>query len=249
LAILNSKGSRFAFTLAEVLITLGIIGIIAALTLPTLIQNAKEKATVAKVRETYSILSQAYKHAVAEYGTPEGWYTGTGGMYDPQSHIDMATPMKQYMKLSADCVGKEDTYTKKYCDNTRYTKRLYSSVKLSNGVAVIFRTFAGTCDRKYASNYKNDTCGAIVIDLEPNKTSKNGETSFNFYLTNEGVIPWGKKDSKLTFEKACNKSIEKPYPTFDTGNMYGCTAWVIYQGNMNYLHCDDLSWDGKRTCK
>lgn len=28
-----------------------------------------------------------------------------------------------------------------------------------------------------------------------------------------------------------------------------CTAWVIYNGNMDYLHCNDLSWDGKHKCK
>ena len=44
------------FTLAEVLITLGIIGVVAALTLPSLIQNYKEKATVTAVKESYSIL-------------------------------------------------------------------------------------------------------------------------------------------------------------------------------------------------
>lgn len=34
---------KFGFTLAEVLITLGIIGIVAAMTIPTLLQNNYEK--------------------------------------------------------------------------------------------------------------------------------------------------------------------------------------------------------------
>lgn len=38
------------FTLAEVLITLGIIGIVAAMTLPILIQKHQEKVTVTKVK-------------------------------------------------------------------------------------------------------------------------------------------------------------------------------------------------------
>ena len=37
---------RAAFTLAEVLITLGIIGVVAAMTIPTLITSYKEKQTV-----------------------------------------------------------------------------------------------------------------------------------------------------------------------------------------------------------
>jgi prepilin-type N-terminal cleavage/methylation domain-containing protein len=113
----NSKSQILyvAFTLAEVLITIAIVGVVAAITIPTLIQNAKEKSTVTRVKETYSILSQAYKHAEEEYGTPENWYTGNGNMSNKQSHIDMATPMKKFMKLSEDCVGKGDDYTYKNC--------------------------------------------------------------------------------------------------------------------------------------
>ena len=44
---------KFAFTLAEVLITLGIIGVVAAMTIPTLMQKYYEKQTVAKLKETY----------------------------------------------------------------------------------------------------------------------------------------------------------------------------------------------------
>ena len=37
-----------AFTLAEILITLGIIGVVAAMTIPTLITNYQKKQTVTK---------------------------------------------------------------------------------------------------------------------------------------------------------------------------------------------------------
>ena len=43
---------RVAFTLAEVLITLGIIGIVAAMTIPTLIVNYQKKQTVSKLKQT-----------------------------------------------------------------------------------------------------------------------------------------------------------------------------------------------------
>lgn len=48
-----------AFTLAEVLITLGIIGVIAALTLPGLIQGYRKKVTETALKKAYSQLSQA----------------------------------------------------------------------------------------------------------------------------------------------------------------------------------------------
>ena len=50
---------KTAFTLAEVLITLGIIGIVAALTLPNLIANYKNKIIAKQLQKTYSTLSQA----------------------------------------------------------------------------------------------------------------------------------------------------------------------------------------------
>lgn len=49
---------KTAFTLAEVLITLGIIGVVAALTLPSLVQEYRDKAIVAQTKKTYSTFSQ-----------------------------------------------------------------------------------------------------------------------------------------------------------------------------------------------
>ena len=48
-----------AFTLAEVLITLGIIGVVAAMTLPSLIANYKEKQTIIALKKFYTTLGQA----------------------------------------------------------------------------------------------------------------------------------------------------------------------------------------------
>ncbi len=47
------------FTMAEVLITLGIIGVVAAMTLPTLINNNRNKALETGLKRSYSVLSQA----------------------------------------------------------------------------------------------------------------------------------------------------------------------------------------------
>ena len=48
------------FTLAEVLITLGIIGIVAAMTLPALISNHNKKVIATQLKQNYSIISQAF---------------------------------------------------------------------------------------------------------------------------------------------------------------------------------------------
>lgn len=56
------------FTLAEVLITLGIIGVIASLTIPTIIQKYQQKVTIERLKSTYSIIMQAMESAKEEYG-------------------------------------------------------------------------------------------------------------------------------------------------------------------------------------
>ena len=58
------------FTLAEVLITLGIIGVVAAMTLPTLISNYQKRATVAKLKRAYSVIKQAYLMSYDQVGDP-----------------------------------------------------------------------------------------------------------------------------------------------------------------------------------
>lgn len=56
---LKVSSRKVGFTLAEVLITLGIIGVVASLTIPTLLNKAFEMEAVSKAKETYSMLAQA----------------------------------------------------------------------------------------------------------------------------------------------------------------------------------------------
>lgn len=58
---------RFGFTLAEVLITLGIIGVVAAMTIPTLIANTNSAKFRAQFKKTLSTLNQAGLMAQAQY--------------------------------------------------------------------------------------------------------------------------------------------------------------------------------------
>ncbi len=54
-----SLKKRTAFTLAEVLITLGIIGIVAAMTMPSLINTTQKKELETAFKKQYSVLQQA----------------------------------------------------------------------------------------------------------------------------------------------------------------------------------------------
>ena len=73
---------RVAFTLAEVLITLGIIGVVAALTMPTLLQKVESEVIKNQFKKVYSMLSQVYVKAEADLGyKPSCFYAddGSGG--------------------------------------------------------------------------------------------------------------------------------------------------------------------------
>lgn len=58
----NNKG----FTLAEVLVTLGIIGVVAAMTIPTLVNNHQRKVYVTQLQSVVSLLSQAAETAIQD---------------------------------------------------------------------------------------------------------------------------------------------------------------------------------------
>ena len=57
-----------AFTLAEVLITLGVIGVVAALTMPSVMSNVRELVIKNQFKKTYSVISNAFKKAEADLG-------------------------------------------------------------------------------------------------------------------------------------------------------------------------------------
>ena len=67
------------FTLAEVLITLGIIGVVAALTLPSLIQKNNNKVVETRLKKFYSTMNQAIMMAEVDYGDKKIWYEDVAG--------------------------------------------------------------------------------------------------------------------------------------------------------------------------
>lgn len=93
--------ARFAFTLAEVLITLGIIGIVAAMTIPNLIFNYKVKRTVSILREDQSIIAQVIKLSTEENGEPEGWQ-GQELLSDART-LTLVDKINPFLKIAVDC--------------------------------------------------------------------------------------------------------------------------------------------------
>ena len=80
----RARSAKGGFTLAEVLITLVIIGVIGALTVPALIQNTQKQEYVSALKKAYSTLSQVTQQIIAEEGSPSAsgsWSENLDSLY------------------------------------------------------------------------------------------------------------------------------------------------------------------------
>ncbi len=92
------------FTLAEVLITLGIIGVVAAMTIPTLIANAQKHSAVTGLIEADSIINQAIRGSM--YDTDE---SGAGELDTSLSIQEFAEKyFTPYLKVARICTKMSD---------------------------------------------------------------------------------------------------------------------------------------------
>lgn len=234
-----------AFSLAEVLITLGIIGIVAALTIPTLISNYQEKQTVTRVKEAYSLLSNAVQMAVAENGPVTTWLNVIQTDDAALNHqifspiiFNKIIPYLKTVFICDDIIScRQHSYIiYNLVGITNDDKMLdYTGAKLSNGTFIQISS-NGSCDSQYEVE---DACATIRVDINgPTLPNQKGKDIFVFQINNNGTLsPYKFGDG--TF---CNFSNN----AFTNGN--ACTEWVILKGNLNYLKCDGLSINGKDTC-
>lgn len=84
-----------SFTLAEVLITLGIIGVIASITIPILVNNIRDQQLKTAMKENYSILSQAFKQMASDNGEDISSF-----MINHSMGVNNITP---YLKVTSSC--------------------------------------------------------------------------------------------------------------------------------------------------
>lgn len=100
---INKKG----FTLAEVLITLGIIGVVASVTMPLLVANYQEKVAITRLKKVYSLLSQVYTQATNDYGYPDEWpLINPEDSISPQVYSSYSI-LKDYIKSIKICSASE----------------------------------------------------------------------------------------------------------------------------------------------
>ncbi len=233
-----------AFTLAETLIVIGIIGVVAALTLPNLNHATGDKEKVTKVKKIYSALTDAFDRAQVVYGDFDTWFV------DIDDDIlacneRFGKRVTEFMKVSKDCGFSSGCWSDTELidaagESIGDSGYIGYSVILSDGVSITFS--------RVDSNKSQ-----IKVDIDgPNNGKKqvgNDIFDFSIYTKDEYAI------------NDCGANVNQLYPSAQpsswTGNIniesyHGnyATAWVIQNNNLDYLKCyDELNWETQTSCK
>lgn len=138
-----------AFTLAEVLVTVGIIGVVAAMTVPNLMENYQRQSYITQLRKAYSELSQAAETAMADNRTQR---------LDEARSIRDGSFLKTYFKTTQTCDA--DTLSDCFVET-------YNSI---NGEAIRFRDYISGSSKcaVVASGYSVCVNNAYYIAVDVN---------------------------------------------------------------------------------
>lgn len=203
---LNTYGGfmKKGFTLAEVLITLGIIGVIAAITIPTIITKTRNKQLETSFRAGYSILTQA----VSQFAQDEGVDYITPDMFPTRT---LKAKLMKYFINPKDCgfgteegdcimnTGEVDSDTIVY---RTFNNKAYMNVcRLDDGQFILNNGFAVFIDNAY---------GVVLISIDTNgidkKPNRWGYDLFTFHVSKDGLKPMGAEGTWATTLSYCSKT-------------------------------------------
>ncbi len=220
--VINMKKLR-AFTLAEVLITLAIIGVVAALTIPTVVTNYRKKMYVTQLKKSYSSFNSAFKTMMAKEGVTRMtdttlWSKFPSGytyVFAQNMNGDFFQEFKKHFNIykAYDAGQLPEPYATKFL-NGESASGISNGILLSDGTWLwyMFNKNAHTVDCPTASNtcrtlkefqqYKNtltklwDYVGVMLIDVNGLKEPNTyGRDVFWFFLGNDGMLyPYGGAD-------------------------------------------------------
>lgn len=194
--MIKEKFECNAFTLAEVLITLGIIGIISAMTLPTLINKTQSKELESQYKKVYSELNQIAQLFKKDYDVSVSDYTQSLGVSGGKKIVPILLKYYKGSKLIDDT-----TFNSK--DEEGNIKSVRYNIYTMNGTKLKM----GPCDDVgfYSENsgkiisFVGDTVlegndGPVVcVDINGmKKPNKYGYDIHIFYFTTDGyALPMG----------------------------------------------------------
>lgn len=205
-----------AFTLAEVLITLGIIGIVAAMTIPTLMTKIQKRKLETQLKETYSVIQQTMKAA-----------EGDGANFQTAFQDGSNEAMKEWfeefiqphLKTESVCYNKAGCWHKyneaKDLNGKRYEYDINpnnigwgSSIMtftIPNGAFFNMDGYAiSSCKNKFGIN-TNEQCLGIFFDVNGSKKPNViGKDIYMVIQTENGLVPAGKDKTKEEVNNNCN---------------------------------------------
>jgi prepilin-type N-terminal cleavage/methylation domain-containing protein len=185
--ILKTRYSK-GFTLAEILLVITIIGCIASVTIPDLVQDIQDQQLIIQWKSGYSILSRATMSAIDDNG---GSFTGFANA------TVMKNQLKQYFIYTKDCAT--PTVGNCWANNVLYANGNPAFVDmpgiiLNNGMFVRFYLTASNCNQ--TAYFSTGECGAYEIDVNgfkgPNIV---GKDVFYVHILSNGIKPAGVLES------------------------------------------------------
>ena len=204
--MLNLFQKRFGFTLAEVLITLGVIGIVAAMTIPTLINNYQKSQYVTQLKKGYVTFQAGLKGYMASQGVSNLGDTdlfSAEDEYDEEGDFENASRQSLIdgaIRKAFPSVIKTCKYGDNSCLISGYTylgsPGAYSmfgptnyNFCLADGMCFsLYLEFFCSYDPATPGPMKG-ACGEVVIDVNgAKKPNKRGRDVFNFMLGPTGDI-------------------------------------------------------------
>ena len=208
------KQFKNGFTLAEVLITLVIIGVVAAMTIPTLINKTEKQETVARVKKAYSTLQSSIHKMALDKGYPQGDYSF---ITDANFFDDFA----KTVSIAKRCNGSGECLQ-------RSTKHLSGSAgEIDDNVYAIITSDGMVYTFGYTSSDifglleedKDGYIGRFWVDVNGQKGSQTyGKDLFAFVLIQgKGVLPAGYGNDSNCIQKGQT-----------------CSAKVLRESAINY---------------
>ncbi len=206
-----TKKRKLAFTLAEVLITLGIIGIVAAITIPQLVNNYKAKRLRTQFLKSYSTIQQAFKEMEADdvstdpttYNTLEYYKTFMNYLQAP---MDCGIGDNKYLP----CVYMRDSSSKDYKPYKSYDGKTNASmilfddgqIALQDGTLLLFENYAPRM-RVFVS---------VDLNGYNNKPNRWGYDLFTFQLVDNQLKAMGDTGTTYTdLSTYCNVNSQDEY--------------------------------------
>ena len=200
-----------AFTLAEVLITLGVIGVVAAMTIPTLITNYEKKVTITKLKKAYSTINQAMKLSVSENGDYSSW--------PKPNEVGGEEYYKQYWAPYFKNAQRCTSYTNSVCDYKKWmdggaSSTFYLLNGSSSGVDAVYSNRYTlllpneTLVIYFYDNAESTLLGGVYIDTNgAKKPNTFGKDVFLFMRENNGaIIPRCNSSTTASIKSDCSKT-------------------------------------------